>query len=768
MLSEPSRDGSADWEVVMEQADESELVQAGQTGQLLDGTGSRAQTIHADLLRKGCLELKEQMDPRGIRLKGLTVVGRLDLAGLAVPFPLHFNECEFEEELFLEGAELFGLSLTGCQQVPGFLGNGLRLRRDLDLSGCQVVGAHATDASAVTRSAVWLREAEIGGRLLCIDTVIDGQGHFAIQAEHLHTGGSVLLTRQFTAHGGVRFAGARINGAFDCTGANIDSLDGAALDLGESEIRSSVLLVSDHSGRQPEIRGRVDMNSANIFGSVIFRDATLIVGEQAGADDKTRPGTAINAPGLSVGAEVAFGEGCDVTGAVNMAMTDVRTVSIGPRCILRAAGGAALNLTNAQIRALLRLDKDASVEGHMRLAGAVIRGTLALHGTISKPEHWSLVGGRRLRVDGDVFLDGLRTDGGRVNFARATLGNLSGSGARLSNPTGYSIDLTQTVVNGSVNLSEDFVSIGLVTLNRSSIAGKLQLTGGSFTCPGKTPMNRSGNAIEAVSATARGGFDLGWRKVSPGIDFTNANTTFLADDPAAWPERFAIAGFTYDRFENSEGAQQNRTTWDPAARCAWLGRQAEFDAGSYEQAARVFQRHGYDDGAEQVLIAQRGHARRVNRADETWLARGLSAIYAMVGYGYRPSRVLWLLAVLLILVTVSLELPVGKATLRANDGNGDVYSTSGLLASTAVPATARSSRHADSCGDGDVRCFSSVLYAIDTVIPLISLEQRSTWYPDPNVRGGELMLWWLNLATLLGWFLSSIFALSLTRLARSQ
>ena len=57
---------------------------------------------------------------------------------------------------------------------------------------------------------------------------------------------------------------------------------------------------------------------------------------------------------------------------------------------------------------------------------------------------------------------------------------------------------------------------------------------------------------------------------------------------------------------------------------------------------------------------------------------------------------------------------------------------------------------ADACGDGAVRCFSPVLYAIDTVIPLISLDQRSTWYPDPHLPGGELMLLWLNLATLLG------------------
>jgi hypothetical protein len=53
------------------------------------------------------------------------------------------------------------------------------------------------------------------------------------------------------------------------------------------------------------------------------------------------------------------------------------------------------------------------------------------------------------------------------------------------------------------------------------------------------------------------------------------------------------------------------------------------------------------------------------------------------------------------------------------------------------------------------------------VVPLISFDQRSTWYPDPHVPGGQLMLWWLNLATLLGWLLSSIFVLSLARLSRS-
>jgi hypothetical protein len=75
-------------------------------------------------------------------------------------------------------------------------------------------------------------------------------------------------------------------------------------------------------------------------------------------------------------------------------------------------------------------------------------------------------------------------------------------------------------------------------------------------------------------------------------------------------------------------------------------------------------------------------------------------------------------------------------------------------------------QHTDTCGDGEIRCFNPVLYAIDTVIPLISLGQRSTWYPDAQAPYGTVMQWWLNIATIVGWILSTIFALSMANLAR--
>jgi hypothetical protein len=191
----------------------------------------------------------------------------------------------------------------------------------------------------------------------------------------------------------------------------------------------------------------------------------------------------------------------------------------------------------------------------------------------------------------------------------------------------------------------------------------------------------------------------------------------------------------------------------------------------------VFRQHGYTNQAEEILIAQRRQARQAPDGRQAFPRRVLDVVYgASVGYGYRPARVLWLLGALLILVVISLEIPAGQGTLRATTSAGTVYTTSGparAALTTATPAKAAGPRStpksaaADSCGDGQVRCFNPVFYAIDTVIPLVSLDQRSVWYPDPHVRDGSFMQWWLNIATLLGWLLSSIFVLSLARLART-
>ena len=210
----------------MSEIDEAELLGAGRSGTVADAAmDGGMRTVQAALLRKCCRELKDQVDPRGLRLANAVVAGCLDLAGLAVPFPLRFDGCEFDSPVVVEGAELFELSLTGCPRLPGMLGNGLRLRRDLNLSRSHIAGAHWTSASMSKRSAVWLCESDIGGRLLCVGATIDGQGDRSIQADRIHVGGAVRLIRQFRARGEMRLLGARIDGPLDLSGAQFESAE---------------------------------------------------------------------------------------------------------------------------------------------------------------------------------------------------------------------------------------------------------------------------------------------------------------------------------------------------------------------------------------------------------------------------------------------------------------------------------------------------------------------------------------------------------------
>lgn len=754
----------------MDEVSEAELLECVADGRVLNGDDSGARRlVAAGLLRRLCHQLKDQVDPRGIRLRNAMVSGELDLAGLEIPFPLRFEACEFDMPLVAEGAQLNDLAVTGSV-LPGLLANGVRIRRDLDLSRSRINGSYETTASDSHLAAVWLCESEIGGRFLCSGTVIRADGERAVQADHMRTGGAVRFLRQFTAHGEIRLLGAQLGGSLDLMEAHIYAPEGIALDLTDAVVGGSLFLITTI------IRGRVDMSSARVSAQFMMRGAALeaptATPSKTGYSRFRDSGTAVSAPRLAVGAEITL-DSCTVNGGIDLSMGTLSSLLIDFGCTLRAPGKTAVDLTNAEILSTVVIGEDVPVEGTLRLAGAVIHGNLSLRrARLSAPASGILIAAQGARIDGEVELRELEADGGELAFRAAVIGSgVEASGARLQNPDGYTLSLVQANVKGSVRLTYEFESTGKVVLNRATVDGRLLCSRGSFSCPGPSEHNRRGHAIEVISANISAGMDLAWQSASPSADFTNTRTSFLADDPARWPERFIISGFSYERLEQPQGLPSIRT-WDHAARCDWLRRQAAYDAGAYEQAARVFRQHGYADGAKAILIAQHRHARSAISGRGAGPRRALDTAYSLtVGYGYRPIRVLWLIAALLVLVTVTLQVPGARAAMRATTSAGAVYTTTGPLqpqgADGADTAVTSPKARTDACGDGQVRCFNPVFYAIDTVIPLVSLDQRATWYPDPNTRGGTVMQWWLNVATILGWLFSSIFVLSLASLARS-
>jgi hypothetical protein len=208
----------------MEPVSEAEIAAVCTAGRILEcGDGNTRRSVDAALLRRCCDERSGRVSRYGIRLRNAAIAGSLDVSGLDIRFPLCFEGCAFDSPLIVEGADLYGLEVTGCDPLPGVQANGVRIRRDLDLSRTHVTGSLRTSASTSKKSAIWLCESRIGGRLLCVDTVIDGGADRCVQADQMQVGGNIWLIHGFRARGELRLRGARIGGSLDLTGASVES-----------------------------------------------------------------------------------------------------------------------------------------------------------------------------------------------------------------------------------------------------------------------------------------------------------------------------------------------------------------------------------------------------------------------------------------------------------------------------------------------------------------------------------------------------------------
>ena len=745
--------------------DNGALLQAVRDGTRIDCRHNGVQDVVDPVRLRGVCGRLGRESAGGLWLFGAHIAGCLDLSGQEIKFPVRLDACSFRDSINIEGSDLHELIVTNATSLPGVRANGLRVRRDLDLSGSLIAGEIKTSASTSKTAAVWLCEAHVGGRLLLVGTKIRTSAWRAIQADRIHVAGNMRLINGFEANSEIRLIGANIGGSLDLTGAQLGSKGGLALDLADVVVEGSVFLVEDEqAGTSPTIDGRIDLGSAKIAGQFLIKSLKLH-GSRLGFSRGTyysgqrRYGTAISAARLAVGAQVSIEKNTTIVGGIDFAMSDISSLTIGGDCRIEAAGETALDLTNAELRSHFTASPGTRIQGTIRLGGARVHGDVALVGAlISDPDvqmdpnhptdRW-LLAAQGVTVDGDVTLRNLDARGGQIRFRSANVGGVfDANGANISHPDGMTLNLHQAIVGGSVRLVR-FTSNGLVSLNRAVIEGRLDATTATFGCPGPTPGNLVGHAVEAISATVRAGMFLRWSSLSPSIDLTSAMTTILADDLDSWPAQTYISGFIYDRFD-SAGSTVGRDpdVWNLRKRLRWLRNQADYDAGPYEQAARVYRQHGRTSQAERILIAQRTDMR--HSGSETPVRGIRDALYGWtVGYGYRPGRAFSLLLALLALLLLTLSFTPVQGTLRATDSLGHVYATT------------------DPCGDGRVRCFDQLSFAIDTVVPLISLGQKNTWYVNTKTGVGQPVQWGLNLTTFFGWLLTTVLVLSFARLARS-
>lgn len=267
-------------------------------------------------------------DPRGLRLRAACIRGRLDLDNLTTTMKLTLLDCLLDEGITAEAAHLPGLSLRRCRLTHAsepalyadelrtdagvsfegstFLActaegavrmNGARIGGQLDCSGATITNSAGpalhgerlkisdnvllsgdfTAVGASERGAVRLTGAHIGGQLDCSGaTVTNGSGP-AVQGEHLHVDGNVLLRGDFTAqgNGAVSLRWARFGGWLDCSGATITNTSGPALTAGAMQIAGSVLLNKGFTADGADERGAVRLTGARIGIQLDCSGATI-------------------------------------------------------------------------------------------------------------------------------------------------------------------------------------------------------------------------------------------------------------------------------------------------------------------------------------------------------------------------------------------------------------------------------------------------------------------------------------------------------------
>jgi hypothetical protein len=563
--------------------------------------------------------------------------------------------------------------------------------------------------------------------------------------------------------------------------------NGRALDLAEATVGGS-LFINDSPRHAPLIRGRLELGRASINGRVLVRQATLSapaagVGRHHYNAKDPAQRLVIVGQGASIRGELSIDEKTSVDGGITFAGAAIDGGIIIDGASIHNASDVALDFTHAKIGSKLSA-VGADIHGTLDLDGAEVAGPLDLaRAEISRPVGRYCLTAIRAVVHGDVKLAdarigstyplGIPGASGGVGFRGAELrGMFNAEGAQVVSPGDKALNLHQARISGNLRLCNGFRSVGFVALNRAMVEGRLRCDGGTFEWhPREAPDTRLAErndravAFEAISATFRGGVGLGW-SIEGAADFTDAYATYLADRPALdWPLHGSyLSGFKYERYASI--SMQGAGEWGWKTRVRWLrdcdpaASDEPGDTGPWEQAAQTLKNHGDSAGSEQILVAYQRtkRQRRVGWA-RSCLLRALDRIFNdwFRGYGYRPLQALIPLALLVIAVAGPLLPARESQVMRATDPSGVVYTPRGEL-----NLVESGQRPGETCGKGKVRCFNPWLYAVDTVVPIVDLKQRSTWSPSSDAGGGW-MLAWFNVATLAGWAISSLLVVGLAK-----
>jgi hypothetical protein len=156
----------------------------------------------------------------------------------------------------------------------------------------------------------------------------------------------------------------------------------------------------------------------------------------------------------------------------------------------------------------------------------------------------------------------------------------------------------------------------------------------------------------------------------------------------------------------------------------WLGRRGQGSKGRFEyaiitfapqpyvQLARVVRRAGYEAAANDIIVRMERNRTRYSGFGR-WRQLGRWVTDVLVRYGFSPLRPVWLLLIWTAISAVFFQYGFANRRIVPTHENLELYSERDWK-----PGNERYE-------------FNPVIYALDTLVPLIDLNQKKNWHVEP-------------------------------------
>jgi hypothetical protein len=696
--------------------------------------------------------------PPVLRIEDRYLMGTLDLRALEFPYLLEFVRCRFEKPPDLRQANLAGLEFNGCW-LPGLSARNTHSDNDIALLNTTVRGG-----------TVDLTDARIQGSLLLVGSRLNNPGERGLHADRLQLAGA-LLANNLEVVGEVRVAGLRSGGNVNFSGAGLHNVGGCALDGNGMHVGGNLVCAVDVlSGNRFRSTGWVFLPSVQVDSDFSMRGAQLRPGGDSRAslpvdDPYYDAHTTLIADRIKIGGNTDLDQEFVSTGTIRMVNANIGGSLRLSGANVDISGGAevpfdirAVYLDGTQIDGNLDA-RGVRVTGEWRLLDLGVRGNVRLDGSVlANPGHDVWVG-RRSAVGGNFECREAEIYGSMIMHEMQIGANLDLRASRLSRPATYTrdrnpkpcLDIRAARIGRDVvcaaGYKRAFWSAGEVRMVRATIGRQLNLAGAELGEEGddgdRSVLNCFGVQTQELTLT------LG-RAPHGRVGLRQMRCTSLDDNERLWQ---ATGGIDIDAFRYDSLTKAIPLADDEAVkqRLIWLrdAEQGGYSPGPYDQLASMLRAVGNEEHADTVLIEKQ--RRRYAALASGFRVLGVPVVVwswlqrSMVGYGYRPSRALGWLALLLVIGT----LWFGLYPTHCGVVTGDPTSFAGY-------------RFCPLTNQDDHLVWNPFLFTLDLLIPIVDFGNKNRW----ALPGASQ--WFAAALIAAGWLLATTVAAGVTRMVRRQ